>query len=118
MNPKKPKDFKEGIAEEVGVHQKVVDDFVKFYYSKVRSALSNLEYPRINVEGLGTFVIRKRKLDAQINRHKSILGNIVNTTYNGYEKSVAVKRKIELLENMKKMNDERIEAKKKFKNYE
>lgn len=114
MNPKKHKDFKEGIAEEVGVHEKVVDDFIKFYYSKLRTCLTNLEYPRINVEGLGTFIIRKRKLDAQISRYKSMLGNIVNTTYNGYEKSIALKKKLEILERAKKLNDERLAAKQEF----
>ena len=63
MNPKKHKDFKEGIAEEVGVHKQVVDDFISFYYGKLRKKLSALEYPRINVDGLGTFYLRKTKLD-------------------------------------------------------
>ena len=32
MNPKSYKVFKEGIAEKVGVHPSVVDEFVNFYY--------------------------------------------------------------------------------------
>ena len=34
MNPKKYSEFKKGIAEEVGVHSQLVDDFVTFYYGK------------------------------------------------------------------------------------
>ena len=49
MNPKKHKEFKKGIAEKVGVHQQVVDDFISFYYSKIRKKLSTLDYPRIKV---------------------------------------------------------------------
>ena len=62
MNPKSHKDFKEGIADEVGVHPSVVEDFITFYYGKLRKKLSALEFPRINVDGLGTFYLRKNKL--------------------------------------------------------
>ena len=87
MNPKKHKEFKEGIAEEVGVHPQVVDDFISFYYAKLRKKLSQLDYPRINVDGLGTFHLRKNKLENAIKRQKSMLGNIAKRTYNGYAKS-------------------------------
>ena len=72
MNPKKHKDFTNGIAEQVGVHQQVVDDFISFYYSKLRKKLSKLAYPRINVDGLGTFEIRKGKLETAIKKNKSM----------------------------------------------
>ena len=71
MNPKSHKNFKDQIAEEVGVHPKVVDDFITFYYSKLRKSLSTLEYPRVMVDGLGTFFIRKRKLETAIKKNKN-----------------------------------------------
>ena len=86
MNPKKHREFKDGIAEEVGVHQQVVDDFITFYYAKIRSKLSHLDFPRINVEGLGMFELRKGKLETAIKKNKSMLGNIAKRTYNGYAK--------------------------------
>jgi len=95
MNPKKHDQFKEGIASKIGVHQDVVDDFIKFYYDQVRRNLSSLTYPRLYVEGLGTFAIRKRKLEKAISRNKDILGNIHKRTYRGYEKSVGVTRELE-----------------------
>ena len=63
MNPKSYKKFKDGIAEEVGVHPDVVNDFINFYYGKVRKSLSALDYPKILLDGLGTFYIRKNKLE-------------------------------------------------------
>lgn len=39
MNPKKHNEFKKGIAEEVGVHSQLVDDFITFYFSRVRKKL-------------------------------------------------------------------------------
>jgi len=90
VNPKKHKEFKKGIAEEVGVHQQVVDDFISFYYSKIRKKLSTLDYPRINVEGIGTFYLRKGRLETAIKKHKSMLGNVAKRTYNGYAKSESI----------------------------
>ena len=53
MNPRNHKEFRKDIANEVGVHENVVDDFIAFYYSKVRKALSSLEHPNILIDGLG-----------------------------------------------------------------
>lgn len=97
MNPKKHKEFKKGIAEEVGVHAQVVDDFISFYYAKLRKKLSQLDFPRINVDGLGTFELRKGRLESAIKKNKSMLGNIAKTTYNGYAKSESI------IENIKQM---------------
>jgi DNA-binding transcriptional regulator GbsR (MarR family) len=93
VNPKKYKDFEDGIAEEVGVHPKVVSDFIDFFYT----------------------VIRKKKLEKTIKRNKDILGNLAKNTYNGYEKSVAVKEKLEMLEKINAEYDEILKDKQKFK---
>ena len=116
MNPKSYKNFKEGIAEEVGVHPNVVEDFVTFYYGRLRKNLSELTFPRIFVDGLGTFVLRKQKLEKTIKRNKDILGNLGKQTYTGYEKTMGVKEKLEKLEAANKMYNEMIEQKKEFKN--
>jgi hypothetical protein len=115
MNPKNHKNFKEGIAEEVGVHQNVVEDFITFYYSRLRKNLSEITYPKIFVDGLGTFVLRKQKLDKSIKRNKDILGNLGKQTYGGYEKTIAVKDKLENLEKAQKMYNEILEEKRQFK---
>ena len=115
MNPKKHKEFKKGIAEEVGVHPSVVDDFIAFYYAKSRKKLSELDYPRIQVDGLGTFVLRKSKLDKSIKKNKSMLGNIAKRTYNGFAKSEDIQRNINNMETAMKQIEESILAKKEFK---
>lgn len=116
MKPKSHKDFKEGIADEVGVHQSVVDDFISFYYAKVRSKLSNLEFPRIYLDGLGTFYLRKNKLEKAIKRNKSILGNLAKRTYAGFAKSEDVQRDIEKMEKALEQMEKDILNKKKFRN--
>ncbi len=115
MNPKKHNEFKKGIAKEVGVHSQLVDDFVTFYYAKVRKKLSKLEYPRIYIEGLGTFTLRKNKLETAIKRQKSMLGNIAKRTYNGYAKSENIISNILEMESALKQIEKDILTKKEFK---
>ena len=115
VNPKKHKDFKAGIAEEVGVHPQVVDDFITFYYGKLRKKLSALEYPRVNVDGLGTFYLRKTKLENLIKKNKSTLGNLAKRTYNGYAQSENIQNNIEQMSKALVQMEADILRKKEFK---
>ena len=63
MKPKNHKSFFEEVAKEIGVHKDVVDDIVTFYYNKVRKNLSNLTDTHINIASLGTFILRKKRLE-------------------------------------------------------
>jgi len=115
VNPKSHKQFKEGIAEEVGVHENVVDDFIAFYFSKVRRTLSSIDHPRVFLEDLGTFSIRKTRLEKAIIKSKSYLGNIEKQKYHGYAKHVSTIEKIEKMEQMLIKINNTIEEKKNFK---
>ena len=116
MKPKSYKKIKEGIAEEVGVHQSVVDDFISFYFGKVRKALSNLDFPRVQVDSLGTFILRKSKLDKSIKKNKSILGNLKKRTYSGFAKREDIHKNIQQMEAAMKQIEQDILNKKEFKN--
>lgn len=116
MNPKSHKDIKEGIADEVGVHNSVVDEFITFYYAKLRKKLSNLDYPRIYVDGLGTFHLRKNKLEKGIKKNKSILGNLAKRTYTGFAKSQEININLKQMESALKQIESDILNKKQFKN--
>jgi len=116
VKPKSHKEFKKGIADEVGVHQSVVDDFLSFYYAKVRSKLSSLDFPRVYLEGLGTFYLRKNKLEKAIKKNKSILGNLAKRTYAGFAKSEDVQKDIEQMEQALYQMEQDILNKKNFKN--
>lgn len=115
MRPKSHNEIKKGIAEEVGVHPSVVEDFITFYYSKVRKALSNLDYPRVQVDGLGMFSIRKTKLNNAIKKNKSILGNLKKRTYSGFAKSEDIQNNIKQMEAAMFQMEEDIINKKNFK---
>ena len=115
VNPKKHKEFYKGIAEEAGVHHQVVEDFITFYYAKLRKKLSKLDYPKINVDGLGTFELRKGRLEIAIKKNKSMLGNIAKRTYNGYAKSENIIENIEQMTDALNKIEKNVELKKDFK---
>ena len=116
MIPKSHKSFFISVSEDAGVHKDVVDDLITFYYSKVRKTLSNLEHSSISVSNLGTFSLRKTKLEKAIKKNKDITGNLQKMKYKDYDKYVPVKAKLEKMEKMLKELNTLIDKKKKFKN--
>ncbi len=116
MIPKSHKIFKDGIAEEVGVHESVVDEFVSFYYKKVRDSLSSLEHTNVFIEGLGTFSLRKARVEKAIIKNKSFLGDLKKNTYKGYDKTVLINEKIAVLEKALNRIEESITLRNAFKN--
>ena len=116
MKPRNHKTFFEEVAKEIGVHKDVVDDLVTFYYGKIRKSLSELKDAHISVANLGTFILRKSKLEKAIKRQKDILGNLEKMTYKGYDKYVPVKEKIKSLEKALTLVNEKLKNKKSFKN--
>ena len=115
MKPKSHKFFFDNVAKEIGVHKDVVDDLITFYYSKVRKNLSDLTDTHISIAGLGTFILRKKRLEKAIKRNKDIIGNLEKMTYKGYDKYVPVKNKIKQMENALTILNNKIKAKKEFK---
>ena len=115
LNPKKHKEFKKGIAEQVGVHSDVVDNIVMFYYGQLRKSLSNLDFPIIDVAGLGSFYLRKSKLNRAIKKNKDILGNLEKRTYTGFEKHINVKDKLKKFEETLVIVEQMEQDKKDFK---
>jgi hypothetical protein len=84
MNPKKPSTLYKPVAEELLVSEDLVEDIIQFYYKSLRLKLSNLDSPRINVEGLGHFVIKPVSVRNAINRYSKVLDNHDTSTYNAY----------------------------------
>ena len=116
MKPKSHKFFFEEVAKEIGVHKDVVDDLITFYYNKVRKNLSDLTDTHINVAGLGTFILRKKRLEKNIKKNKDIIGNLEKMTYKGYDKYVPVKNKLKQMEDALNILNKKIKLKKDFKN--
>ena len=116
IDPKTYKIFFEEVAKECEVHENLVSEFVRFFYTEVRKNLENLENTRILLPNLGTFIIRKNRLDKSIKRHKDMLGNMEKTTYSGYGKHLPVKDKLISMENALKRIEKELKEKKDWKN--
>jgi nucleoid DNA-binding protein len=116
LKPKSHKFFFNDVAKEIGIHKDVVDDLVTFYYAKIRKNLSELKDTHINVAGLGTFILRKKRLEKSIKRNKDIIGNLEKMTYKGYDKYVPVKNKLKEMEHALEVLNKKLKLKKDFKN--
>lgn len=97
MNPKKAKKVYQTVSEELNVNQDLVENLVEFYYKDVRKLLTNLEYPRINVDGLGQFVSKPKMVYGSIEKISRILEQHDTSTFKAYHNKKALENKLELL---------------------
>ena len=111
LNPKSYKEFYKEIAKECKVHPDLVDEFVRFFYNEFRKNIETLEYTRVRLPNLGTFITRKGRLDRTIKRHKDMLGNLEKRTFKGYNKHLPIKEKLDLMEEASKRINSEIELK-------
>ena len=97
MNPRRPKRIYQEVAEELNIDKDLVEDLVEFYYKDVRKLLSNLEYPRINVDGLGQFVAKPKTVTNAIEKISKSLENYDTSTFKGYHNKKGMENKLEQL---------------------
>lgn len=62
MLPKNSKHYIIPTAEKLELDPETVEDVVSFYYNTLRKSLTGILHPRIIVENLGTFVVKKKEL--------------------------------------------------------
>lgn len=97
MNPRKAKRIYEIVSEDLNIKKDLVEDLVEFYYKDVRKLLSNLEYPRINVDGLGQFVAKPKTVTNAIEKISKSLENYDTSTFKGYHNKKGMENKLEQL---------------------
>lgn len=97
MIPKKSNKLYKDISEELDISNILVEELVEFYYNEVRQLLSNLVFPRINVEGLGQFVARPKLVRNAIPRYTKILQSHDTSTFAAYYNKKSLETKLELL---------------------
>tara|TARA_S200002703_G_scaffold49279_3_gene42652 strand:+ start:2856 stop:3239 length:384 start_codon:yes stop_codon:yes gene_type:complete len=111
MNPKKARLLYEEVSETEDVPKQLVENLLDFYYKNVRTLLSELYHPRINITGLGLFTARDRAITKAIPKFEKYLENHDTSTYSAYYNKKMLEEKIEFLHSIK----EQIEAEKKRK---
>ena len=97
MNPKKSNSLYKEVSEEMHVSEALVGDIIEFYYKELRSQLSGLKYPRINVEGLGQFVIKQKLAEVYISKLTKMLPTHDVSTFRAYHNKKAMEEKLQLL---------------------
>lgn len=111
MKPIKARILYDELSEEKNVSKNLVETLVDFYYKNVRTLLSELHHPRINITGLGIFTAREKAIKNAIPRFKKYLKNHDTSTYSAYYNKKMLEEKIEFLYSIK----DQIEIEKKKK---
>ncbi len=64
MKPVKPNVLYKEVSENLDVSETLVDNFMTFYYKELRSNLSNLTHPKINIHGLGVMHVKVKRIES------------------------------------------------------
>jgi len=116
MKPKKARDLHQEHSEENNISKDLVEDLVDFYYKNVRTLLSELYHPRINITGLGLFTAREGAIKKAIPRFENYLKNHDTSTYSAYYNKKMLEEKIEFLQCLSEQIDSEKKRKEEFKN--
>lgn len=115
MNPKKSNKLYKEVAEELNVSDTMVEETISFYYNHIRQMLSSLSEPRINVEGLGHFVVKTKMVRNAIPRLTKSLQNHDTSTFAAYFNKKGVETKLGQLLLLEKKITAQEEKKETFK---
>ncbi len=96
MNPTKRKEISKKTAESLGLEHLVVDDVVSFFYRTVQKKLSSLNHCFVNVPNMGTFVLKKQRVEKKLEKYEAFLNKIdAGESMSMYETSLEVKSDID-----------------------
>lgn len=107
MLPKKAKEFKKSVAEDLNLSEELVEDVLDFYWEKIRKMITTIDENSIEILNIGTFKLKTWKLDETIEMYKAIIKRL-----EGSFGKYAVKREYEQrLEKLEKARDRASEEK-------
>ena len=115
MIPKKASKLYRQVAEELDQEEALVEALVEFLYKDLRDNLSNLTHPRINMEGLGHFVVKPYIVRKAIPRYTKTLENHDTSTFSAYYNKKNVETKLEQLLLLERAIQEQEQKKETFK---
>jgi nucleoid DNA-binding protein len=115
MNPKRSNKLYREVAEQLDIEETLVETFVEFLYKELRDNLTNLKHPRINMEGLGHFVVKPNVVRKAIPRYTKTLENHDTSTFSAYYNKKNVEIKLEQLLLLERAIAEQEQKKENFK---
>jgi hypothetical protein len=116
MIPVKPKILFKQIAEEDDINQQLIDDVVTHYYRTIRVLLSELKYTRINIDGIGQFVVKPKAVQKLIDKYNRNLANLDGYSLTSYHNKIRLETRLEELNNVSLLIQQEKESKEQFKN--
>lgn len=114
MIPRKPKDLYKQVAEDMNISETLVDNFMTFYYKEVRKNLTELNYSKINLDGLGVMTVKPKTVEGLINKYTCRFDKLNTDTFKGYFNKKRIETKLNRLNNIKGILDEEKQLKDKF----
>jgi len=115
MIPKKANSLYKEITEEFDVSEDLVERLIESYYKTLRKKMSSLSDLRLNVDGLGHFVIKIQKVKKAIPHYEKVLQNHDTSTFGAYHNKKSVEEKLELLNAIDVKADQELTKRKNFK---
>jgi len=115
MIPKKASSLYKEITEQFDVSEDLVESLIEDYYKTLRKKMSSLGDLRINVDGLGHFVLKIQKVKKAIPHYEKVLDNHDTSTFGAYHNKKSVEEKLELLNKIHVKAEEELLKRKTFK---
>lgn len=103
------------VAEELDISKEMLEDMVLFYYKDLRESLSELKDLKIDVPGLGHFLIRQTKVKAAIKQSNKNLAALDPGSFSNYPYRKLQEEKLRMLNSIKEKIDEFLIERKKFR---
>lgn len=116
MIPKKSKTLYCEITKEFDVSEDLVESLIENYYKTLRKKLSSLSDLRINVDGLGHFVLKIQKVKKAIPHYEKVLKNHDTSTFGAYHNKKNIEEKLDLLNKIHEEAEKELNKRKAFKN--
>jgi len=115
MIPKKASSLYKEITEQFDVSEDLVESLIENYYKTLRKKMSGLTDLRLNVDGLGHFVLKIQKVKKAIPHYEKVLDNHDTSTFGAYHNKKSVEEKLELLNKIHVKAEEELLKRKTFK---
>jgi len=115
MIPKKANSLYKEVTKEFDVSEDLVESLIESYYKNLRKKMSSLSDLRLNVDGLGHFVIKIQKVKKAIPHYEKVLKNHDTSTFGAYHNKKSVEEKLECLNQIHQKAEEELLKRKTFK---
>jgi nucleoid DNA-binding protein len=115
MVPKKTKDLYKQLAEEQNLSEGFVQDVVEYYYKAVKQNMMNITHPRIDISGLGQFIVKISTVERGIEKTEKVLKVQDESTFKGYHFKKVLEERLVLLKSIQHKMLEVKEERRKFR---